>query len=110
MEYISVEATYPDLKVVCALVWKCMHFKISIEPIRVKRNNHVLFTILQEEYLLHTCFAAVGHDSLNSSRPISSPAENPTQIKEMFDTVSYDKVCFLVSYVFFQWQTADSGR
>ncbi|XP_041643413.1 endoplasmic reticulum aminopeptidase 2 isoform X2 [Cheilinus undulatus] len=59
MEYISVEATYPDLKV--------------------------------EEYLLHTCFAAVGLDSLNSSRPISSPAENPTQIKEMFDTVSYDK-------------------
>uniref|UniRef100_A0AAQ5XX61 Aminopeptidase n=1 Tax=Amphiprion ocellaris TaxID=80972 RepID=A0AAQ5XX61_AMPOC len=58
MEYISVEATYPDLK---------------------------------EEYLLHTCFAAVGLDSLNSSRPISSPAENPTQIKEMFDTVSYDK-------------------
>ncbi|KAF3695860.1 Endoplasmic reticulum aminopeptidase 2 [Channa argus] len=64
MEYISVEATYPDLKV--------------------------------EEYLLHTCFAAVGHDSLNSSRPISSLAENPTQIKEMFDTVSYDKgACIL---------------
>ncbi|XP_037536391.1 endoplasmic reticulum aminopeptidase 2 [Nematolebias whitei] len=59
MEYISVEATYPDLRV--------------------------------DEYLLHTCFAAVGHDSLNSSRPISSPAENPTQIEEMFDTVSYDK-------------------
>lgn len=59
MEYISVEATYPEFKV--------------------------------EEYLLHTCFAAVGHDSLNSSRPISSAADNPTQIKEMFDTVSYDK-------------------
>lgn len=59
MEYISVEATYPDFKV--------------------------------EEYLLHTCFAAVGSDSLNSSRPISSPAENPTQIKQMFDTASYDK-------------------
>ncbi|XP_038145940.1 endoplasmic reticulum aminopeptidase 2 isoform X2 [Cyprinodon tularosa] len=59
MEYISVEATYPDLKV--------------------------------EEYLLHTCFAAVGLDSLNSSRPISSPAESTTQIEEMFDTVSYDK-------------------
>ncbi|XP_035494571.1 endoplasmic reticulum aminopeptidase 2 [Scophthalmus maximus] len=59
MEYISVEATYPDLTV--------------------------------EEYLLHTCFVAVGLDSLNSSRPISSDAENPTQIKEMFDTVSYDK-------------------
>uniref|UniRef100_A0A8C7ZHD9 Aminopeptidase n=1 Tax=Oryzias sinensis TaxID=183150 RepID=A0A8C7ZHD9_9TELE len=59
MEFISAEATYPNLKV--------------------------------EEYLLHTCFAAIGHDSLNSSRPISSPAENPTQIKEMFDTVSYEK-------------------
>lgn len=59
MEFISVEATYPEFKV--------------------------------EEYLLHTCFAAVGHDSLNSSRPISSAAESPTQIKEMFDTVSYDK-------------------
>lgn len=59
MEYISVEATYPDLKV--------------------------------EEYLMHTCFAAVGLDSFNSSRPISSQAENPTQIEEMFDTVSYDK-------------------
>lgn len=57
-------------------------------------DDPVLCTILQEEYLLHTCFAAVGHDSLNSSRPISSPAENPTQIKQMFDTVSYDKVCF----------------
>ncbi|XP_077418444.1 endoplasmic reticulum aminopeptidase 2 [Vanacampus margaritifer] len=64
MEYISVEATYPELKV--------------------------------EEYLLHTCFAAVGHDSLNSSRPLSSPAENPTQIHEMFDTISYDKgACIL---------------
>ncbi|XP_061624083.1 endoplasmic reticulum aminopeptidase 2 [Phyllopteryx taeniolatus] len=64
MEYISVEATYPELKV--------------------------------EEYLLHTCFSAVGHDSLNSSRPISSPAENPTHIREMFDTVSYEKgACIL---------------
>ncbi|KAM9391999.1 endoplasmic reticulum aminopeptidase 2-like [Pholidichthys leucotaenia] len=59
MEYISVQATYPDLKV--------------------------------EEYLLHTCFIAIGLDSLNSSRPITSPAENPTQIEQMFDTVSYNK-------------------
>ncbi|KAK0145219.1 Endoplasmic reticulum aminopeptidase 2 [Merluccius polli] len=59
MEYIAVEAMYPELRV--------------------------------EEYLLHTYFAAVARDSLNSSRPISSPAENPTEIEEMFDTVSYDK-------------------
>ncbi|MBN3319735.1 ERAP2 aminopeptidase, partial [Atractosteus spatula] len=64
MEFVSVDATYPELKV--------------------------------EDYLLDTCFAAIGRDSLNSSRPISSAAENPTQIKEMFDTVSYDKgACIL---------------
>ncbi|KAL0979300.1 hypothetical protein UPYG_G00183370 [Umbra pygmaea] len=59
METISVEATYPELRV--------------------------------EDYLLNTCFAAIGRDSLNSSRAISSAAESPTQIKEMFDTVSYNK-------------------
>nr|XP_048706529.1 endoplasmic reticulum aminopeptidase 2-like isoform X2 [Caretta caretta] len=61
MEFISVDATYPELQV--------------------------------NDYLLGTCFAAMGRDSMNSSRPISSKAENPTQIKEMFDTVSYDKTC-----------------
>ncbi|XP_031685803.1 endoplasmic reticulum aminopeptidase 2 isoform X2 [Oncorhynchus kisutch] len=59
MEYISVDTTYPKLRV--------------------------------EDYLLDTCFVAIGRDSLNSSRPISSVAESPTQIKEMFDTVSYNK-------------------
>uniref|UniRef100_A0A674CI77 Aminopeptidase n=1 Tax=Salmo trutta TaxID=8032 RepID=A0A674CI77_SALTR len=58
MEYISVDTTYPKLRV---------------------------------DYLLDTCFVAIGRDSLNSSRPISSVAESPTQIKEMFDTVSYNK-------------------
>ncbi|NXA32023.1 ERAP2 aminopeptidase, partial [Eudromia elegans] len=64
MEFISVDATYPELQV--------------------------------NDYLLDTCFAAMGRDAMNSSRPISSRAENPTQIKEMFDTVSYDKgACIL---------------
>lgn len=31
-------------------------------------------------------------DALNSSHPISTPVESPTQILEMFDSVSYDKV------------------
>ncbi|RXN21178.1 endoplasmic reticulum aminopeptidase 2 [Labeo rohita] len=64
MEFVSLEAVYPELKV--------------------------------EDHFLDTCFGAIGRDSLNSSRPISSLAENPTQIKEMFDTVSYDKgACIL---------------
>lgn len=64
MEFVSLEAVYPELKV--------------------------------EDHFLDTCFGAIGQDSLNSSRPISSLAENPTQIKEMFDTVSYNKgACIL---------------
>lgn len=31
-------------------------------------------------------------DALNSSHPVSTHVENPAQIREMFDEVSYDKV------------------
>lgn len=31
-------------------------------------------------------------DSLPSSHPVSTHVENPVQIQEMFDDVSYDKV------------------
>ena len=31
-------------------------------------------------------------DALNSSHPVSTPVENPAQILEMFDEVSYEKV------------------
>lgn len=56
----------------------------------------LLCTFQQDEYLLDTCFAAFGYDSMNSSRPICSPAETPTQIEQMFDTISYDKVCKMI--------------
>ena len=38
------------------------------------------------------CFEVIKRDSLNSSRPISNQAETSTQIKEMFDALSYEKV------------------
>uniref|UniRef100_A0A8C9TKW0 Aminopeptidase n=1 Tax=Scleropages formosus TaxID=113540 RepID=A0A8C9TKW0_SCLFO len=53
-----------------------------------KINTHPLF---QDDYFLNVCFGAIGRDCLNSSHPISNPAETPVQIMEMFDTVSYDK-------------------
>lgn len=31
-------------------------------------------------------------DALNSSHPVSTPVENPSEIREMFDDVSYVKV------------------
>nr|XP_004651483.2 endoplasmic reticulum aminopeptidase 1 [Jaculus jaculus] len=49
-----------------------------------------------EEYFFGKCFNAMEVDALNSSHPVSSPVENPTQIREMFDEVSYEKgACIL---------------
>ncbi|KAF1499539.1 Endoplasmic reticulum aminopeptidase 1, partial [Eudyptula minor novaehollandiae] len=44
-----------------------------------------------EDYFLRRCFDAIEVDSLNSSHPISTPVEDPAQILEMFDNVSYKK-------------------
>ncbi|XP_068167083.1 endoplasmic reticulum aminopeptidase 1b isoform X2 [Antennarius striatus] len=44
-----------------------------------------------DDIFLEKCFEAMEVDSLSSSHPISNPVENPAQIQEMFDDVSYDK-------------------
>ncbi|KAM9330946.1 endoplasmic reticulum aminopeptidase 1 [Gastrophryne carolinensis] len=49
-----------------------------------------------EDLFLDKCFHAMEVDSLNSSHAVSTPVENPEQIQEMFDEVSYDKgACIL---------------
>ncbi|KAG9487986.1 hypothetical protein GDO78_007666 [Eleutherodactylus coqui] len=49
-----------------------------------------------EDKFLDKCFRAMEVDSLNSSHAVSTPVENPEQIMEMFDEVSYDKgACIL---------------
>ncbi|KAL1783790.1 endoplasmic reticulum aminopeptidase 1 [Sigmodon hispidus] len=49
-----------------------------------------------EEHFFGRCFNAMEVDALNSSHPISTPVENPAQIREMFDDVSYVKgACIL---------------
>ncbi|XP_075037393.1 endoplasmic reticulum aminopeptidase 1-like [Mixophyes fleayi] len=49
-----------------------------------------------EDMFLGKCFNAMEVDSLNSSHAVSTPVENPEQIHEMFDEVSYDKgACIL---------------
>ncbi|KAK1345103.1 hypothetical protein QTO34_013810 [Cnephaeus nilssonii] len=49
-----------------------------------------------DDYFLEVCFEVIKRDSLNSSHPISNQAKTPTQIQEMFDTISYNKgACIL---------------
>lgn len=58
----------------------------------VKWKKKCLPPVFQDEFFLGKCFEAMEVDSLSSSHPVSTPVENPTQIQEMFDDVSYDKV------------------
>ncbi|KAM6033337.1 LOW QUALITY PROTEIN: endoplasmic reticulum aminopeptidase 1-like [Chlamydotis macqueenii] len=44
-----------------------------------------------EDSFLSRCFDAMEVDALNSSHPISTPVEDPAQILEMFDNVSYEQ-------------------
>ncbi|GAB0206174.1 endoplasmic reticulum aminopeptidase 1 [Grus japonensis] len=44
-----------------------------------------------EDSFLRRCFDAMEVDALNSSHPVSTPVEDPAQILEMFDDVSYEK-------------------
>ncbi|NWJ10077.1 ERAP1 aminopeptidase, partial [Crypturellus undulatus] len=44
-----------------------------------------------EDYFLGRCFDAMEVDALNSSHPVSTPVEDPAEILEMFDNVSYEK-------------------
>ncbi|XP_027694278.1 LOW QUALITY PROTEIN: endoplasmic reticulum aminopeptidase 1 [Vombatus ursinus] len=49
-----------------------------------------------EDYFFGKCFDAMEMDALNSSHPVSTPVENPAEIREMFDDVSYEKgACIL---------------
>ncbi|XP_045703858.1 endoplasmic reticulum aminopeptidase 1 [Phyllostomus hastatus] len=49
-----------------------------------------------EDYFFGKCFDAMEVDALNSSHPVSTLVENPAQIREMFDEVSYEKgACIL---------------
>lgn len=49
-----------------------------------------------EEHFFGKCFSAMEVDAFNSSHPVSTPVENPAQIREMFDDVSYEKgACIL---------------
>jgi len=53
----------------------------------------LLFCRLQlEQFVAHTLQTALSADSMANTHPISVPVKNPSQITEIFDSISYDKV------------------
>ncbi|KAK1176498.1 endoplasmic reticulum aminopeptidase 2-like isoform X1 [Acipenser oxyrinchus oxyrinchus] len=69
-------------------IWLNEGFARYMERVSV---NSTYPDIQIDDYFLNVCFGAMARDSLNSTHPITNPAETPTQIMEMFDAVSYDK-------------------
>ncbi|KAG7481392.1 hypothetical protein MATL_G00066270 [Megalops atlanticus] len=69
-------------------IWLNEGFARYMERVSI---NSTYPEIQVDDYFLNVCFGAMMKDCLNSSHPISNPAETPVQIMEMFDTVSYDK-------------------
>jgi aminopeptidase N len=60
----------------------------------------LLFDLLQENQFYElTLSQALSRDSLKSSHPIATPVDNPDQINELFDSISYFKVRVLVLVV-----------
>ena len=45
-----------------------------------------------EQFVAHTLQTALSADSMANTHPISVPVKNPSQITEIFDSISYDKV------------------
>ena len=58
-------------------------------------NDTVLFQFEQFIIELYDVFDA---DSLVTSHPIYVPVNNPVEIKEIFDAISYGKVSILLFY------------
>lgn len=128
MEFISLDLTYPELHVVRAeyrscewVVRDCQKVSFFISPVQYtvctvhtlssshKNNKKVQYftlhftnnklTFSQNDFFLDKCFEAMEVDSLSSSHPVSTHVENPTQIQEMFDDVSYDKVSIILTAI-----------
>ena len=51
-----------------------------------------------DQFYLDTTQMALQLDSLTSSHPISVPVQDPTEINEIFDSISYDKVSFILKF------------
>ena len=69
-------------------------------------------TEIMDRFGVENMMAALSYDSLPSSHPISVPVTVPSQIKEIFDTISYSKGSSVVRMManFLQVDTFNKGN
>lgn len=97
MEFVSVDITYPELQVVRSEYRELTYILFKTYTLFYSHFLRLL-SFSQDDSFLAKCFEAMEVDGLSSSHPVSTPVENPTQIQEMFDDVSYDKVCLILPH------------
>ena len=53
----------------------------------------------QDQFVVDDLLDALYLDSLSNSHPVSVPVNNPYEINEIFDPISYSKVGILLMYL-----------
>lgn len=98
MQYMSLQTVFPTLDIVSSNICltsfeanKALCFTLCL-----RSTSYVCF---QGNLFLAVRFRALDKDALNSSHAVSTEVNNPEQVEEMFDSVSYEKVHFSKLYI-----------
>lgn len=60
-----------------------------------RKNTMEVFVSLQlDQFVVNDMVSAFTLDGLKNSHPIKVPVNHPDEINEIFDSISYNKVCF----------------
>ena len=54
-----------------------------------------MFLLKLETLVVHDIFTVMEKDSLETSHPVSTYVEDPNQVQQYFDEISYEKVHFI---------------
>lgn len=95
MQYTSLQAVYPKLDIVSLTFATPPYTRVQFIFNRVELHGTSCLG-LQDNLFLSVRFRAMDSDALNSSHAVSTEVDAPEQVQEMFDSVSYEKVHFLL--------------
>lgn len=93
MQYTSLQAVYPKLDIVSLTLTTPPTAHGCSSCVELHGTSCLG---LQDDLFLSVRFRAMDSDALNSSHAVSTEVNAPEQVHEMFDSISYEKVHFLL--------------